>query len=124
MSRIPGLYDFNNDRLRAKDEYLKIKTVDENTLLLSKDEAKSVLLDYIHDELDLFADGLAKDALRLIDCKISVQYDKFAEETFKHIEAKINQITEKIITEALSHRIEEEVKKRVAIRLEKIKNEL
>lgn len=121
---LPNLNRFNSDKLKERDEYLKIKTVDENTLLLTKDEAKSVLLDYIHDELNLFADSLAKEELRLIDCRIAIKYDKFAESMYKHIDSKINQITERIIAEALSHRIEEEVKKRVAIRLEKIKNEL
>jgi GTPase involved in cell partitioning and DNA repair len=124
MSRIPGLISFNNERKLGSEDYLKIKTADESTVLLTKKEAKAVLLDYISQELDLFADSLAKEAITLIDDKVAIQYDKFAQEMYQHIEDKINKITEKIITEALSHRIEEEVKKRVAIKLDKIKNEL
>jgi flagellar biosynthesis/type III secretory pathway protein FliH len=115
MARLPSLEDFNLER----QDLLKIKTADENTVLMSKSELREVLIDYIDKELDLISSGVTRRRVNEIIEDVDKRLNKFEITLEKHINDKINEITERVIEKSTTNLIEERVNHRL---MEKIKS--
>lgn len=105
MARLPSLEEFNLER----QDLLKIKTADENTVLVSKSELREVLIDYIDKELDLISSGVTRRRVDEIIEDVDRRLNRFEKTLEKHIDDKINQLTERVIEKATTNMIEEKV---------------
>jgi flagellar biosynthesis/type III secretory pathway protein FliH len=115
MARLPSLEDFNLER----QDLLKIKTTNDNTVLMSKAELREVLIDYIDKELDLISSGVTRRRVNEIIEDVDKRLNKFEITLEKHINDKINEITERVIEKSTTNLIEERVNHRL---MEKIKS--
>jgi hypothetical protein len=62
MARISDLDRYNSDRYEA----IKIKTVDDSTVLMTADDLKAVMIEYLSEEMNFFSDGIVKkDKIKL-----------------------------------------------------------
>jgi uncharacterized FlaG/YvyC family protein len=118
MARLPSLEDFNLER----QDLLKIKTADENTVLMSKSELREVLIDYIDKELDLISSGVTRRRVDEIIEDVDRRLNKFEKTLEKHIDDKINRLTDSIIQKSTTNLIEERVNERLAEKIENLKS--
>jgi len=114
------LNGFNKNR----KDLIKIKTSSDQTILLTNDEARDIIKEYIADDLDFFSSGISEEVKKKLDIKINTKISKFEASLLKHIDDKFNKVTETIIESILNHKIEAEVNKRLDAKLEKIKKAL
>jgi len=120
MALIPNIGVYNDN----KKELMKIRNLNDETILFTKQEAKEALVRYIATELDLFADDLGQNAKTELESSIAVRFKFFETAMVKHIEAKFNKITEQVVEKITSREVENEINRRVEERLKKIKNSL
>ncbi len=120
MGRISNLEKYNDRR----QNIIKVKDVNDDTILFTKDDAMEALSKYISDDLKLFSKGVSKLVKDDLDNKIASRLTKFENSLVAHIDDKINKITERIIDSILEYKIEAEVNKRLDAKLEKIKKAL
>lgn len=118
MAHIPRLTDFNE----YKKDLIKISKVNDEVVLFTKEEARSVIKTIISDELDLFAAHLSKERKVEIEDRMTFKLKQLELAMVKHVDDKINKITEKIIDLITSRKIEEEVQRRVEEKLKKIRS--
>lgn len=115
MARLPSLENFNLER----QDLLNFKTTNDNTVLMSKTELREVLIDYIDKELDLISSGVTRRRVNEIIEDVDKRLNKFEITLEKHINDKINEITERVIEKSTTNLIEERVNQRL---MEKIKS--
>ncbi len=120
MALLPNISAYNNER----KELVKFKTLNDEIILLSRGEAIEALVKYISEELDLFTNDLGICAKKELKANLVVKIKEIENAMIKHVDDKINKITERIVAEALDKRIDEEVDKRVEEKLKKIKDSL
>lgn len=120
MGRIPGLKIFNDER----KSLMKIKTIEDNVILFTKDEAREALIEYIDEELDLISHGVTQRRVHDIIEDVDRRLRSFEMKLENHISDKINAITERIISNATSRIVEERVNERLNEKLQKIKEQL
>lgn len=121
MAHISHLEEFNNNR---KHELIKVKNINNEIILFSKEEALEALIKYISDDLNFLGNRIAFDKKNELDNKVALKLNSIEKSLLKHIDDKMNKISEKIISSTISRVIEEEVEKRVDIKLKKIKDAL
>jgi hypothetical protein len=120
MVAIPNYIKFNENR----QELIKIKNANDDTVLLTKDEVKETLIKYIDEELDFFSSGITKRRVNQIIEGVGHRLNLFEKKLDKHINDKINEITEKIIEKSTTNIIEQRVNERLTEKLEKLKKAL
>lgn len=120
MARIKNVVDFNANRKIIA----KIKTTDENMVLIEKDELKLLILDFLNNELDLIVDTVTKEHINAINLNLNKKLDEFAVKVNQHYSDKLDKITEKIVGKYLSRLNEEEIEKRLNERINLIKQKL
>mgnify|MGYP003520193608 CR=1 FL=1 len=76
------------------------------------------------NELNLYADNTVKDNKIRLEERINFRMKQFENGLTRHVDDKINKITETILTKTVNRIIDEEVNRRVEERLEKIKKGL
>jgi flagellar biosynthesis/type III secretory pathway protein FliH len=86
---------------------------------MSKTELREVLIDYIDKELDLISSGVTRRRVNEIIEDVDKRLNKFEITLEKHINDKINEITERVIEKSTTNLIEERVNQRL---MEKIKS--
>ena len=123
MTKIPNLNDYNSP-LNARREMLKVKNLNDEILLFSKEEAREALNSYIHDELAFYSDELTKQRKIDLESRINFKLKQIENAMVNHIDDKVNKITERIIELTTTRIFEEEVEKRLELRLKKIKDSL
>lgn len=120
MSKLPNFVDFNKNR----QDLLKIRTKADETILFSKEEAKEALVRYIKEELDFFADEISLERKQELEARLMFKFKQIETSMIKHVNDKINSLTERIVSLTTDKIIEREVNKRVDIRLKEIKDSL
>jgi hypothetical protein len=120
MASIRNLSDFNRNR----QELLKIKTVNDEVILFTKTEAREALVKYIDEELDLFNNGIAKETKDKLQERVNFQLKQIENSLMRYLDDKMNKITETIVINSTSRVIEEEVNRRLNIKIEEIKKRL
>jgi hypothetical protein len=118
MARISDLDRYNNNRYEA----IKIKTANDETVLMTADDLKAVMVEYLSEELNFFADGITKKDKIKIQERVNFKLTQIENGMIRHIDDKINKITENIVSLMTTRMIEEEVAKRVELRIQNIKN--
>ena len=117
MANISNLGEFNASRYEA----LKIKTANDETVLMTANDLKAVMVEYLSEEMNFFADGIVKkDKIKLQE-RLDFKLKQIETGIMRHIDDKINGITEKIISNCTNRIIEGEVDRRVDEKLEKLK---
>jgi len=118
MASISNLGEFNTGRYEA----LKIKTANDETVLMSADDLKAVMIEYLSEEMNFFSDGIVKkDKIKLQE-RLDFKLKQIETGMMRHIDDKINGITEKIISNCTNRIIDGEVERRVNEKLQKLKN--
>ena len=118
MASISNLGEFNAGRYEA----LKIKTANDETVLMTTDDLKAVMIEYLSEEMNFFADGIhKKDKIKLQE-RLDFKLKQIETGMLRHIDDKLNGITERIISNCTNRIIEGEVERRVNEKLQKLKN--
>jgi len=120
MARIPNVNVINEEKLRV----LNIARNSDELMLLTIDEVKESLCGFIKEELGYFAEDVAKQRRLELEERLNFKLKQFENSMIRHIDDKINKITERIVELSLNRTIEQEVEKRLNKKLEKIKKAL
>jgi len=120
MARLINLEQFNTNR----KDLVKIKKLDEETILFTKDEAKEALLEYITQDLKFFSDGLPKYLIDELNHHVVLKLSKFEKEIDSFISTRINEIAEKMVEKTLTRVMEEKINEKVNEKLDKLKSML
>ncbi len=118
MARISNLSDYNDYR----KDYMKIKTVNDETVLMTADDLKAVMVDYLKTEMNFFADGITKQDKIKLQERLDFKLKQIETGMMRHIDDKINGITEKIVSNLTNRVIENEVGRRLDERIKKLKD--
>lgn len=113
MARLPDINNFNEERIKA----IKIKTAIDDAVVLTTDETKKILRDFINED---FVKARKINMGERLEFKIR----QFENSIVKHIDDKLDKITEKIVELIINRVVENEVEKRLNKKLEKLKNSL
>jgi len=95
-----------------------------DVMVFTPAEARFALQAYIDEELKMYADDTVKDYKIQLEERINFRLKQFEVQLTRHVDDKINKITETILTKTVNRIIDEEVNKRVEERLNKIKKAL
>lgn len=117
MASISNLKAFNSNR----QDFVKIKTLEDEIILLTKAEARDALIKYIDEELDFLSDGIVQSRVNDIIKSVDLRLVNFEKKLENHISDKINAITETIISNLTTRVVEERVNEKLDEKLEKLK---
>lgn len=120
MARLPNVGHYNEERIKA----IKINTILDDAMVLTVDETKKILRDFINEELSFFAEDVIKSRRIEVEERLNFKLKQFENSMIRHIDDKLNKITEHIVSLTINRVIEEEVNKRLEIKLDKIKKQL
>jgi len=120
MARLANLETFNNNR----KDLMKIKNASDEAILMTAEDLKAVMIDYLKTEMDFFADGITKQDKVKLQERLDFKLKQIETGMLRHIDDKLNGITEKIVSNFTNRIIEAEVERRVEAKLQKIKNSL
>lgn len=142
MARISNIYEFNKLRKKYDDsldadiffeglsngieseptnEIFKIDNSKGTTILTPKD-LKEHIDDFIHNEIDLYASVKVREQIKYTELALSDKIKIFEKDLIKHIDNKLDMLSEKIIEMIISRIVEERVNDLVDKKLEKLKN--
>lgn len=125
MARIPRLTDYNDEKKAVSDgDVIKVLNKDGDTMLFTTYEAKDILRTYMTTELSMFS--IQQTQAHKVDLthKFNAAFEMFNGEMDNLIRDRVNEVAENIIHQLVDYKIEEEVKKRVEAKLNKIKEQL
>ena len=117
MAKLPSVNIFNEERIKA----LKIRTAADEAMLLTVDETREYLRSYIKDELGFFAEDITRARSLEIEERLNFKLKQIENSMIRHIDEKINKITERIVELSISRVIEQEVETRLNRKLDKIR---
>lgn len=137
MARIRDLLTYNSDRIDVIDsashlsnshlidvsmfQTYKFDNKNGDSMVITPKELKGEIDDFLRNELDIYSDlFIAEIKFKLIE-KVNKSLKDFEESLSKHIDDKINIITENIISLSTKRIINDEVNKRVEEKLQRIK---
>jgi hypothetical protein len=120
MARLSNLPTFNLQR----QEYVKLKNIEDETLVMSRDELKQFFVEYLEDDLNKITDNLSKKQKDAFSHLLLSKLSETEHKLLSSLNKKIDSVVENIVSRSTTRIIEEEVNKRVNIKLEKIKNML
>lgn len=103
---------------------MKIKNASDEAILMTAEDLKAVMIDYLKTEMNFFADGIAKQDKIKLQERLDFKLKQIETGMLRHIDDKLNGITEKIVSNFTNRTIEAEVERRVEAKLQKIKNSL
>jgi hypothetical protein len=120
MARLPSVNSFNDERVKA----LKIQTATDEAMLLTVDETKEYLRSFISDELNFFAEDMSRERRLEVEERLNFKLRQIENSMVRHIDDKINKITERIVELSISRVIEQEVEARLNKKLDKIRKQI
>jgi hypothetical protein len=120
MARLPSVRTFNDERLKA----LKIDTAVDEAMVLTVDETKEYLRSFISDELKFFAEDISRERKLEVEERLNFKLRQIENSMVRHIDDKINKITERIVELSLNRVIEQEVEARLNKKLDKLRKQL
>jgi hypothetical protein len=120
MARLPSVISFNEERKKA----LKIQTAADEAMILTIDETKEYLRFFINNELSFFAEDVSRARSLEIEERLNFKLKQIENSMIRHIDEKINKITERIVELSLNRVIEQEVETRLNKKLDTIRKTL
>ena len=120
MARISDLNSFNINRRDNDFETLKFENKNGDVVVVKPQEVKDVLNDFLTSEINSLGDDIKIKIKDKLDFKIKQVETSLSD----HIDEKILRVTERILDKTIDRVIEDEVNRRVMVKLEKIKKEL
>lgn len=120
MARLPDINIFNEERVKA----IKIKTLVDDAMVLTVDETKAILRDFINDELSFFAEDTTKQRRIEVEERLNFKLKSFENSMLRHIDDRLDKITERIVELTMNRLIEQEVETRLNQKLDKIRKQL
>jgi hypothetical protein len=121
MAKLSNIIAFNADRLLDNNQTLKIKNVKDETILMTADDLKAVMIEYLTNEMDFFNEGISKKNKLKLEERLNFKLKQFEIAMIRHIDDKLNKITEKIVSTCTDRVINEEVEKRFEEKLKNLK---
>jgi hypothetical protein len=119
MARIRNVVAFNRDK-----ELMKLSVDKDEVVLTTKEELKDFLVTYLEKEMDKVSSTISVSSKKKLIEMIDEKLTRFEGKILNHVEEKMEKVTERIITKILSSEIEGEIKRRVLVKLEEIKQKL
>jgi hypothetical protein len=95
-----------------------------DVMVFTPAEARYALKAYIDEELNLYADATVLDYKTRLEERINFKIKQLEISLVDHVNSKVDVIVEKILASTVNRVFEEEVNKRLNVKLEKIKNSL
>jgi len=120
MGRLPNIGVYNSDR----QELMKIKTINDEVILFTKEEAKTALVAYIDEELDLFATKISENKRDELQNRINFKLKQMENALVNLINERIDKITERVVELTINRVVNEEVNKRLELKIQKLKDSL
>ena len=131
MARIKDLLTYNSDRIDVISsshlsdvsmfQTYKFENKNGDSIIITPKELRGEINEFLRNEFDIYSDLFISDIkLKLIQ-KVNKSLEDFEESLTKHIDDKINIITENIISSSTKRIINDEVNKRVEQKLQRIK---
>jgi hypothetical protein len=130
MARISNLKDYNTNRKEGiffEDggdgdfEALKFENKQGDIMVVRPQEVKDVLKDYIKFQLNEIADDITTNFGSKIKERLEFRLKQFEIGLMKHVDDKINKITEKVVENTMNRIIQNEVDRRINEKLKKLK---
>jgi hypothetical protein len=130
MARIYNLKDYNTNRKEGiffEDggdgdfEALKFENKQGDIMVVRPQEVKDVLKDYIKFQLNEIADDITTNFGSKIKERLEFRLKQFEIGLMKHVDDKINKITEKVVENTMNRIIQNEVDRRINEKLKKLK---
>lgn len=109
--RVPESLDDYKERLGG--DSIKFKNKHGDVMVFTPAEAKDVLTQYIHDELELFSDEVVKRNKGVITEKLEFRIKQLEKDIIEHLDDKFLKLTERIVEATIERRVNEEVEKRL-----------
>jgi hypothetical protein len=130
MARIYNLKDYNTNRKEGiffEDggdgdfEALKFENKQGDIMVVRPQEVKDVLKDYIKFQINEIADDITTNFGSKIKERLEFRLKQFEIGLMKHVDDKINKITEKVVENTMNRIIQNEVDRRINEKLKKLK---
>lgn len=103
---------------------IKIEKKNGDVILFTPHEAKEVLKEYITEELELHSEEISRKRKGQIEDRLNFKLKELENSLIRHVDEKINKITEKIISLTVDRMVNEEVERRVSEKIQKLKSDL
>jgi hypothetical protein len=120
MARIAHLQTINNEKVAL----LNIARNADESVLVTADETRDVIKNFIIDELSFFADENINFRKSDFEYIVADKINKIELSLNEMINKKFDKLTERIVRETKESVIEAEVNKRLEIKLQKIRESL
>lgn len=129
MARIYNLSDYNQTRkrlaeLNIDEDAISFENKNGDLIVVKPKEIKEVIREYFNEEMELYTDETIINHKFQVITNVDKKMGEFEHKMEKHINDKIDSLTERIMENILSRVIEDEVTKRVDIKLKYIKDAL
>jgi hypothetical protein len=130
MARIYNLKDYNTNRKEetffedggdGDFEALKFENKQGDIMVVRPQEVKDVLKDYIKFQINEIADDITTNFGSKIKERLEFRLKQFEIGLMKHVDDKINKITEKVVENTMNRIIQNEVDRRINEKLKKLK---
>jgi hypothetical protein len=133
MARIYNLKDYNTNRKEetwgaSSDDFgdgdfeaLKFENKQGDIMVVRPQEVKDVLKDYIKFQINEIADDITTNFGSKIKERLEFRLKQFEIGLMKHVDDKINKITEKVVENTMNRIIQNEVDRRINEKLKKLK---
>jgi len=110
-------------RLRrlTESDYLKISFDDEGALVVTKEETEDVIKQMLVNNYHLTASEIVSNLEKCLKNEIDAKFDCIEKELSAYIEFKINNLSEKLVEMLLNRKFNEEVDKKVQLRIQELK---
>jgi Ni,Fe-hydrogenase maturation factor len=129
MARIYNLSDYNQTRkrlaeLNIDEDAISFEDKKGDLIVVKPKEIKEVIREYFNEEMELYTDETIINHKFQVITNVNKKMDEFEHKMEQHINDKIDSLTERIMETIISRVIEDEVTKRVDIKLKHIKDAL
>lgn len=120
MGAIPNIGLYNRER----QDLMKIKTINDEVILFTKEEAKTALVTYIDEELELFVTKISENKKIELQTLINFKLKQMENALVNLINERIDKITERVVELTINRVVNEEVNKRLELKIQKLKDSL
>ena len=129
MARIFNLSDYNQTRkrlaeLNIDEDAISFENKNGDLIVVKPKEIKEVIREYFNEEMELYTDETIINHRFQVITNVDKKMGEFEHKMEQHINDKIDSLTERIMETIISRVIEDEVTKRVDIKLKQIKDAL
>lgn len=120
MGRIVNLHEWNAERHKA----IKIQTAVDESIVFTTEELRETLKHLLIEELSWLANEYTTERKMELEGRINFKLKQIENSLINLVNERVDKITERIVTLTIGRIVEEEINKRLEIKLNKLKESL